>query len=217
MTPPPDQTNLGCAVRPDGSLKDASEIDWHFDKDDDTPSSPAEKLCGSGPPDSSQILHPFFSGHASPAVLVAGSRRSSRTSRPSNRVVDPDNVMNSAIGTSSTRKVATGKRKAQNHKPACRVIQKTSHVSGDSGDDRSDGEGPTSSRPSRGESTDVEETEGVLSGPEYALLKAMADADHEVSAASTSSSVQFSHILMSKAIHTKSKGEATADIRTMFR
>jgi len=95
MTPTPD---LGCAVRPNGSLKDALEIDWHFDKDDHTPFTVAAKSPESG---SSQMLHPFFSGQASPAILVTGSRRSGRTICPSNRIVDPDNVMNS---TSSTQK-----------------------------------------------------------------------------------------------------------------
>jgi len=61
MTPlsPPD---LGCAVHLDGSLKDASEIDWLFDKDDNTPFTVTEKSPESGPP---QTLHPFFSGQAS--------------------------------------------------------------------------------------------------------------------------------------------------------
>jgi hypothetical protein len=46
----------------------------------------------------------------------------------------------------------------------------------------SDDEAPTPNRPSCGESTDVEETEDGVSNQEYASLKAMADADHEVSA-----------------------------------
>ena len=46
MSPPPE---LGCAVHPNGSLKDASEIDWHFNKDDNTPFTVAEKSHKSGP------------------------------------------------------------------------------------------------------------------------------------------------------------------------
>ena len=215
MMPLPDP---GCAIRPDGSLKDASEIDWHFDKDDDAPITMAEKSPMSGPPGSSHILHPYFLGHASPAVQVAGSRRSSCASRPSNHVVDPDNAMNSAAETSSTQKVGTGKRKAPIHKSARCVIQKTIHISGDSNDDRSGSEGPTSSPPAHGKATDVEEIEdaNAVSGQEYASLKAMADADHEVSAASTSNIVHFTHVIMSKAIHAKSKSGATADVCTVF-
>lgn len=54
MSTPPD---IGCAVRPDGTLKDASEIEWHFDKDDETPLT--------APTPSAPTLHeihPFFSG-----------------------------------------------------------------------------------------------------------------------------------------------------------
>ncbi|KAF8225585.1 hypothetical protein L208DRAFT_1012419, partial [Tricholoma matsutake] len=83
-------SDLGCAVCPDGSLKDALEIDWHFNKDDNTPFTVAAKSLEYG---SSQTLHPFFLGQASPAIIVAGSRRSSCAIRPSNHVVDPDNVM----------------------------------------------------------------------------------------------------------------------------
>lgn len=102
MTTPPD---LGCAVLPDGSLKDASEIEWHFDKNDETPIAPT--LPGSSAVASP--LHPFFSPHA-PAILVAGSRHSGRTARPSNRLVDPDNLMASITGTSSLQsKVVSGK------------------------------------------------------------------------------------------------------------
>jgi hypothetical protein len=67
MSPPP---KLGCAIHPDGSLKNASEIDWHFDKDDNAQFTVTEKSPKSGP---SQTLHPFFLGQASPALLVAGS------------------------------------------------------------------------------------------------------------------------------------------------
>jgi len=72
MTPlqPPD---LGCAVHTDGSLKDASEIEWHFDKDDETPLTAAEKSPRSGPAASasSQTLHPFLLGHAqAPAIFL---------------------------------------------------------------------------------------------------------------------------------------------------
>ena len=30
-----DTIDLGCTVCPDGTLKDASEIDWHHDKDNE--------------------------------------------------------------------------------------------------------------------------------------------------------------------------------------
>ncbi|KAF8240608.1 hypothetical protein L208DRAFT_1231574 [Tricholoma matsutake] len=184
MTPPPD---LGCAVCPNGSLKDASEINWHFDKDDNTPFTVTAKSPESG---SSQTLHPFFLGQASPAILVAGSHQSGCAIHPSNHVVDPDNVMNS---TSSTQK-----QKAPVRKSSCHVIQMTVHLSEDSCDDKSDGEDATTSRPMHGESTDVEETEDAVSGQEYMSLRAMAEADHEVSAAFASTIVCINNLVMSR-------------------
>jgi hypothetical protein len=50
----------------------------------------------------------------------------------------------------------------------------------------------------RGQSTDAEEIEDGVSDQEYMSLKAMANADHE-------------------AIHMKPKGDATADVRIIFR
>ena len=88
-----------CAIGPDGSLKDASEIEWFNDADDEQPISvPVAKV--------SNPLHLFFTGTAAPSVFVAGARRSARVPRPSMRILDPDNV---AISKSST---AQGKQKA---------------------------------------------------------------------------------------------------------
>jgi hypothetical protein len=64
------------------------------------------------------------------------------------------------------------------------------HLSGDSDDDDSDGEDHTPFQPTCGKSTNIEATnikasEDAVNEQEYALLKAMADADHEVRATST--------------------------------
>jgi hypothetical protein len=199
MTPPQPPPDLGCAVHPNGSLKDASEIEWHFDKDDETPLTATEKSPGSGSASStsSQTLHPFLLGHAqAPAIFVAGSRRSGRATCPSNRVVDPDNAMNSApVPSSKKSKVVTGKRKASIQRSSSRcVVQKIVHLSGDSDDDNSDGEDHTPSQPTRAKSTDIKASEDAVSEQEYALLKAMADADHKVSATSTLKIIYFTHI-----------------------
>jgi len=129
-------------------------------------------------PSSSPTLHPFFSGHAPPAIFATGSRRAGRASHPSNRVVDSDNAMNSASGMSSTRsRPVIAKQKAPVRDSPHRIAQK--RVGDESG---SDDEAPMPNRPSCGESTNVEETENGVNDQEYASLKAMADADHEVSA-----------------------------------
>jgi len=50
----------------------------------------------------------------------------------------------------------------------------------------------------RGDSTDVEETEDAVSRQEYTSLKAMAEADHEVSAALASTIVCINDLVMSR-------------------
>jgi hypothetical protein len=107
MDGPSDLSSAGCAVRPDGTLKDASEIVFYRDKDDDSPIAPTK-------------VHPFFTNQPPPGLMVAGSRRSARTTRPSARIIDPDNAMNSGSRLSMT----TIKRKAPDSIPLRRVSQK---------------------------------------------------------------------------------------------
>lgn len=85
--------------------------------------------------------------------------------------------------------LSTQKQKAPVHKASRHVIQKTVHLSEDPCNDKSDGEDATTSWPMRGESMDVEETKDAVSGQEYTSLKAMAEADHEVSTALASTIV----------------------------
>ena len=85
------------------------------------------------------------------------------------------------------------------------------HTSEDSNDDNSDGEDHTPSQPMHGESTDIEASEDAASEQEYALLKAMADADHNFN---VKDYPLYSPNL--EAIHTKPKSDATADVRTIF-
>jgi hypothetical protein len=46
------------------------------------------------------------------------------------------------------------------------------------------------------EATNIEASKGAVSEQEYALLKAMADADHEVRATSTSKIIHFTHLIL---------------------
>jgi hypothetical protein len=57
------------AVGPNGQLKDASEIVWFHDADDEQP-IPSSATTNSTP------LHPFFAGAAAPTTFVAGARHS---------------------------------------------------------------------------------------------------------------------------------------------
>jgi hypothetical protein len=76
-----DPSDSDYAIHLDGTLKDASEIEWHYDKDDDLPLAPVG-------------LHPFFASWPALVVMVAGSHHSACTLRPSACIVDPDNTMN---------------------------------------------------------------------------------------------------------------------------
>ncbi|KAJ7091044.1 hypothetical protein C8R44DRAFT_817659, partial [Mycena epipterygia] len=53
-----DESALECAQNVDGTLRDASQIKWFNDRDDELPTS--------GPNASSSQLHPFFTGAAKP-------------------------------------------------------------------------------------------------------------------------------------------------------
>jgi hypothetical protein len=88
-----------CAVGLDGTLKDASEIEWFNDIDDDQPTKDPSTAVSSvllAPP---TTMHPFFTGASPPALLVAGAHHSTCVSRPSVRVLDPDNVATSSSTT----------------------------------------------------------------------------------------------------------------------
>ena len=158
-----------CAVRADGTLKDASEIDWFNDVDDDKPipDLPANQI----PSSSSTTLHPFFTGSRAPAIFVAGTRRSARVPRPSTRMLDPDNIEGSSITTAAKRKATDNMRTTGRL-----VVRKVSTEATSSDDDGSDDD----ANPSVIVDGDVMETED---DPELAYMstKVMGDADREVS------------------------------------
>lgn len=156
----------GCALNSDGSLKDASEMDWDFDKDTPSP-SPAE---ASSVPSTS--FHPFFAGKKAPAVTQAGSRRSTRASRPSMRITDPDNAMTMGSGSTSNLQPSTaaGKRKAlgpiqDSRRVACKVV-----VISDSSESETENKDTPTPTPCDDSATES-------NNDEFDALQAMADAD----------------------------------------
>ena len=148
---------LGDAVRPDGTLKDASEIDWSFDPDDLIP-FPLDHPSGS---------HAGSSGGHTPAIVVASVRWTTRRSRPSQRVLDEleaaeaTALASSASGVNHKHKAT---RALPNHRSRKTVINV---VSDDDSDDESDS-GTPSPPPTEPASDD------------YESLQAMADADNQV-------------------------------------
>jgi hypothetical protein len=160
-----DSSNLGCAVRLDGTLKDASKIEWHHDKDDDLPIAPVK-------------LHPIFANQPPPPVMGVGSRRSARTLRPSARVIDPDNAMNQGVSSTSELSATVAKRKAAaSLASVSRRVSRKIHVdTTDEDDSQSDGEESYSRL-----HLDDSDAEGLDNATdEFDALQVMADADHEV-------------------------------------
>ena len=116
--------------------------------------------------DASSKIHQFFAGQAPLTINLAGSHCSARSTCPSARTIDPDNVTN-----------APAKCKASGLAPkrcvSCKIIAERPEP-------QSDGESYDEkySEPAR-DATNVEESEGLEAG-EYDSLKMMADADHQV-------------------------------------
>ncbi|KAJ7467625.1 hypothetical protein FB451DRAFT_1177991 [Mycena latifolia] len=147
-----------CAQNADGTLREARDIVFYDDVDDERPIS--------GPKVSSSTwLRPFFTGSAKPAGKIAGARRSSRTSRPSAHITGPDNAESS---------VQAGKRKAPAVPAAPRKASRTSLLG------TTDAESDNGAPGGVGDDTEGEDGEGqeVMDLEEYEATKAMADADH---------------------------------------
>lgn len=169
--------DLGCAVRPDGTLKDASEIDWQFDKDNETPvvvhsPSVSQGVAVVQPASSSQGITSFFLKIPAPAVIVAGARRSSRTSRPSTCVLDPDNALN---GHASPKQGSAGQKRKAVPAPASRRVSRKVVVS----DDEDGVPGLSNLTDNEGDDTDIiESVAGNSDGAtaEFDSLQSMADA-----------------------------------------
>lgn len=177
----------GCAVRSDGTLKDASEIEWQYDKDNKSPmvapSSP-EMTKASASSSKGPGIASFFLKKATPAVVVAGSHRSSRMVRPSAHALDPDNAMTGQI--SSSKPAAARAREGTSHKRKSSSLALSRRVSRKviTSDDEDDFLELEELRDDEGGETEVIESEpdtseGVTS--EFESLQAMADADHQVS------------------------------------
>ena len=97
----PTSSHLGEAVRPDGTLKDASEIEWAFDPDD---SLPFPQASGDPSGDTS----------STPAPAEAGLHRMTRTIHPARRFIEEDAECASTTGAHGQ---PAAKRKATSDDP----------------------------------------------------------------------------------------------------
>ncbi|KAG1904560.1 uncharacterized protein F5891DRAFT_1183985 [Suillus fuscotomentosus] len=87
---------MSCALNPDGSLKDASDIKFYNDPDDDIPLPNV--------PSSSNTFPVLLKAGCTLAIVVAGSRHSGRPSKPLAHIRDADNACGLSASGSSTRK-----------------------------------------------------------------------------------------------------------------
>jgi hypothetical protein len=146
-------SDCGCTVQPDGTLKDASEIDWDYDPEEVAAAHIDSTTVAASSSSAPLTIHPFFTGAC----------HSTHAAHPSVRTMDPDNVMN-----------ALAKRKASSPTQYHRLSRKIVVES------QSDGEiNDKDYVESILDTTNIEEIEGPEDS-EYKCLKEMADADHQV-------------------------------------
>jgi hypothetical protein len=177
-----------CAVGPDGNLLNASQIVWYDDPDDDEPMAPAATSSTAQRQISTSTLDSFVTKGPS------ATRRSTRAPRPSTKAIDPNNVMALKRKPSNS---AAGKRSSRPR-----------HASPDHEEDGLD----EATEPELIESEDDDPDDPVTA---YEETKALADADREVSV-HCCSFVPLTHLILAKAMQTKSKAKRTADLSTIF-
>jgi hypothetical protein len=162
-----------CAVGLDGTLLDASDIQWFNDPDDDDPLPPVSS-SGPTPPENGAVspsrreIHPFFKPSAPPAGIIAGARRSTRAIRPSARAIDPNNIEAS----SST----THKRSREASPPSRRNPRKITQSDAEA----SEHNDTLASESDTAEAETELDKDGDDVADEHSRLQMMADADHEV-------------------------------------
>ncbi|KAH9037035.1 hypothetical protein EDB84DRAFT_1437548 [Lactarius hengduanensis] len=174
-------SDLGQAVRPDGTLKDTSEIVWTYDVDESTP-FPLDNVTGT---------HPFFSGGRAPATMVAGARRTARVPRPSQRARDAAEA--TAEATTSSSSASAGARVPHPSQRARDAAEATTSSSSASAGPGAKCKAPTATVPRRVmRKVDLDDSfadhsdDGATTEPNtepasdnYESIKAMADTDNE--------------------------------------
>lgn len=172
-----------CALDVNGVLKDASDITFYNDPDDADPISPAPALTASASSSrlQSSTLDDFFNNSSiRPAKVVAGVRRtSSRQKRPTAKVLEglptavPSKRSADAIGAQlpAAKRVATSASSAT-------VITNDDESSFEAANNDDDEDMP---RLQEVDDSDDEDEDGDPVDEEYEQLKAMGDADRDVS------------------------------------
>nr|GAT52975.1 predicted protein [Mycena chlorophos] len=200
ISAPGDDRNMR---NPDLTLRDASEITFYYDAEDEQPIS--------GP--SSKPMHPLVAGIA-PLQKVAGVRHSNRKPKLSARAkaardLDSDTDASASStkrkATSPGRKTVTKAARLAGSASAATAAEAASGTdsdgsgSGDNYEEQKQSDAVPTSGDDALETTDTEDEDATIQARgAFEKFKAMGDADH------------------AKAIQTKSRSDKTADIRLMF-
>ena len=187
----------GCAVGADGRLLDAEDIQWFEDAESSEPINLATTSTKAALP--STTIHPIFRGGPAPAAVVARARRSGRATRPSNKIIDPDNAEASSSRVKHHSNIITDTDNAEASSSAITHKRKASRTMVASRRSRTNRKVVDVDAPSDGSEMSEYEFEVVMDHPGtsdieagdtepdddtdigYASTKAMGDADREVS------------------------------------
>ena len=196
-----------CAVGSDGKLLDEKQISWFNDPDDTDPiptsmraSSSTATSCVSSTDAPLGLstrkatkIHSYFTGGPSPAVLVAGARRSGRVPKPSKRLLEGnDDITHTEIA----KRARISRRPVVDSEPEDNSgAPNTSDAGGD---------------------TDVEMVDPQVAQHAYMATKGMGDQDRNVSNLGFTSDI-LTLIPVLQALAQRSKSDRTDDIRTIFK
>jgi hypothetical protein len=169
-----DNMSDQCAVAPDGSLKDAADIQWYNDPDDSAPIPSASRLSTASASSSAQSLAKFLSSHP-PAKKVSGERHSSRVRKPSKRTTDPDNA--ETAGDTFGNAQSGQKRKASTANVSRRVSRKVVESDANSNSASDDDNQSDVADTEAHSDEDPDETHATAN---YERMKALGDDDRKV-------------------------------------
>ncbi|KAG2094828.1 uncharacterized protein F5147DRAFT_657036 [Suillus discolor] len=159
-------------VNANGILKDASEIEWYHDPDNDMPISPHPESSSKALPPGPHTLDSFVGSHRMPATVVAGSRRSGRPIKPSAKVRE---AASSAI---PAKRSGTTTMPPATKRPLVSATSSSTIGDNDGGGDDDDGDKDESFVADSG---DKEAKEAEAEAEEaYQQIKAFGDADRDV-------------------------------------
>ena len=162
--------SLGPACHADGSLKDASEIEWSYDKDKTLPFPAPDAMVNEQ--DTAPTIHPFFARAAPPVQIVGGAHvtcRSACTHHPSHCVLEAMSDSENQAGPSLEN--SHGKHKTNvvpsSHQVVCKIVNTST-------EDEAESDGDAASIV-----TDDITVDKAISDT-YQQLQEMADANHKV-------------------------------------